>query len=155
MASHAAVLFALLGLALAQRETYQGVKIAQGPKVAKEPDYEDRKMVHESEDEQQDLTKFFEDWSKYMSDLSISDLLALKIGAGERRVFFENVKTVPAFVRCAYSVSAEKHNKVVFSVYGPDGAVIITKSNLKESVVAFQANQTGKYLLEFSNKNVF
>ncbi len=151
MAKYSTLLLLVLAvLALARHPS----RVNRPSPQTKEELVEPAEEPESDEARQHTLTQFFEDWAKYMGDFNAADLLFFKINAGEKKVFFEDVKAVPALVRGAYSVSAEQRNKILFNAYDPEGYIIMARSRLKEAIVYFQANKTGKYLLEFVNQNV-
>lgn len=130
------------------RKSYQGVKIGAVEK-------EEEEIPETPEARQESLTKFFEEWAQHMGDFQASDLMYFHVNAGEQRVFYEDIDKVPSIIRGAYSVSAEQRNKIHFTIYDPDMNPIYMRSKVKEAIIYIQANKTGTYSLEFSNRNVF
>ena len=128
------------------RKEYNGQRVGMGPND------EDAPLT--AEDRQESVTQFFNDWSQYMADFVATEIVNFEIGAGDRKVFFETIDKVPAVIRGAYTVSAEKRNRIIFTIYDPANNIIMAKSKLKEAIIFIQVNTTGTYLFEFANRNV-
>lgn len=87
------------------------------------PPPKDDNRLDMSEDEEESL--LMKEWEMYMTDFSPADLITFEISGRDTEEFFEDITTIPSFVRGAWFVASSETEDIDLTIFDPLKNVVV------------------------------
>lgn len=107
----------------------------------------------QSPEEERTMIDFINSWADHAAAMN-SPIVNFEVPGGGVLEFYVNVAKSPVVIRGLYSVSEAAANSISFAFTDPLNQVILLRSNIRDLLFYPTVNLTGKYKIEFKNKNV-
>ena len=101
--------------------------------------------------EDEETALLMKEWETYMNDFVPADLITFEISGRAEEEFFEEIMTVPSFIRGAYFVSSSESQDIDITILDPLKNVVYQKAKRKEGIFYFDAKRRGTYSFIFKN----
>ena len=118
----------------------------QGPN---HPEFEHFEINAEDES-----AKLMKEWEEHMKDFVPADMVTFEVSPRGEDEFFEEIDTLPSFVRGAWFVSSVEANDIDFTILDPLRHVIFQRKSKREAIFYFDANRKGIYSFIFKNNKI-
>lgn len=98
--------------------------------------------------------KLMKEWEEHMKDFVPADMISFELSPRGEDEFFEEIDTIPSFVRGAWFVSSGEANDIDFTILDPLKNIIFKRKNKREAIFYFDAKRKGIYSFLFKNNKM-
>eukprot|EP00826_Nyctotherus_ovalis_P040337 TRINITY_DN3970_c0_g1_i10.p1 TRINITY_DN3970_c0_g1~~TRINITY_DN3970_c0_g1_i10.p1 ORF type:complete len:378 (+),score=74.90 TRINITY_DN3970_c0_g1_i10:644-1777(+) len=109
---------------------------------------------NQSPEEEKAMIDFINAWAEHAAGMN-SPIVNFEVPGGGVLEFYVNIAKTPQVLRGLYSVSESGAKSIAFTLTDPQNKIIFLRNNIRDLLFYPTVNLTGKYKIEFRNKNYF
>jgi len=123
---------------------------AQNPAPEPEPSEAEVPDIN-AEEESAQLMK---EWEENMKGFVPADMITFEMSGRSEEEFFEEIDTLPSYIRGAWFSANTDTNDIDFTIFDPLKNVVFQRKSKRESIFYFDAKRRGIYSFVFKNNKL-
>lgn len=103
---------------------------------------------------EEETSQLMKEWEENMKDFVPADMITFEMSGRGEEEFFEEIDTLPSYIRGAWFSGNTDTNDIDFTIFDPLKNVVFQRKNKREAIFYFDAKRRGIYSFVFKNNKL-